>query len=193
MIKIPKQSGFTLVEVLVVIAVLSVMGVFMTDIFFRSLRASSKSQILSEMKKNGQVALGRLEKEIRSSDAIVCLSTDTVVIDSQGAYTRYRFVPASTNVNSNITYDQPSRDIANPCAAESPMAVNSPVLTNTDELNGVSIAIPSGSNYGFGRSQQAGFKDVVTIKFDVNPGAKVPAVISSQIDPLTLMTTVVLR
>lgn len=185
------NRGFTLVELLVVIAIISVMGVFMTDIFFRSLQASNRAQILSQIKQNGQTAMEKMEKDIRDADAVVCHSTDTIMIDMKGVYLRYRFIPqVAVSTNGMIKSDNPPRDTLNPCVsgASPQVEASTQTLTNSNPLNGVSI-----KNGRFERSQQAGFKDTVTIKFDIYPAINVPTQIYSQITAVTLTTTVVLR
>lgn len=167
----------------------------MTDIFFRSLQASNKTQILTQMKQNGQTAMEKLEKNIRDSDAVVCVgpssspTKDTVVIDSKGIYNRYKFIsPVGAISNGVIQLDQPDKSTLTPCDNYVAPFTNLQSLTNKNLLSGVSIR-----NGSFTRSQQAGFKDTVTIKFDLFPAVGVPSQISSQINPVTLTTTVVLR
>ena len=62
-----KGSGFTLPELLVVIAVLSLLGILSLTIFIRSLRANNKSQILLTIKQNGQTAMNTMSKAVRDS------------------------------------------------------------------------------------------------------------------------------
>src|SRR5687768_12900301 len=66
------QLGFTLVEMLVTIAILALMGAVMTEVFVRTLRANNKAQVLSIMKQNGQTALETMDKIVRNATAIHC-------------------------------------------------------------------------------------------------------------------------
>src|SRR5687767_3480485 len=87
-----KNRGFTLVELLVVIGVLSIFGVLILNIFTRTLRGSNKSQILSVMKQNGQLSLEIIDKTVRGSDRVICTTSNTLVVVKNGSYTRFRFL-----------------------------------------------------------------------------------------------------
>lgn len=113
-----KTPGFTLVELLVVMAILSLLGTLAVTIFVRTLRANNKSQIILTIKQNGQTALDTLDKNIRNSDSIVCVSNEisdtppikgrTVVFDKGGSFTRYRMVLAVADAtNGYIVQDNP--------------------------------------------------------------------------------------
>lgn len=201
-----KPKGFTLAEILVVIGVLSIVGVLVLTIFTRSLRGSNKSQILASIKQNGQSVLENMDKLIRSSDNVACVSSDTLAVVKNGEYTRFRFLPPNINnpakgsclsTNGCITADKviqppppaPESDlrlfINNLCIGPS----QSPqILTDTNPQTGVSL-----ENGSFSRSQQPGSKDVVTIKFNLLPGKKAPQAVAGQIDAVTFETTIQLR
>lgn len=97
-----KTYGFTLVELLVVMSVLAIAGVFILNIFTSSLRGSNKSQILGVIKQNGQGVLDTMDKTVRDADNVVCpffLSSadttafsNTLVTVKDGIYTRYRLL-----------------------------------------------------------------------------------------------------
>lgn len=211
------KKGFTLIEMLVVIAVLSIAGFLVLTIFSNALRGNNKSQILSSIKKNGQSVLEALDKNIRNSDNVVCItpSGDTIVLVKEGIYTRFRYIPAN-NTNTATAYGncgsnngcilkafpiqpQPPAEnsiiqtfINNVCT--DPMGSDSTtpqVLTDTDEQTGVSIQ-QSSTNI-FTRNQAAGFKETVTVRFKAAPPVGAPSSVSGQIDPVEFATTVGLR
>ncbi len=105
-----KKNGLTLVEVLVVMAVLSITGIFILNIFSQSLKGSNKTQILGVIKQNGQAVLDTMDNTIRNADNVVCpyfISGDTaysytLVTVKDGIYTRYRLISADAN-NTNTT------------------------------------------------------------------------------------------
>lgn len=193
------KKGFTLVELLVVIAILAIAGGLVVAIFTSSLRGSNKSQIVSNIKQNGQSVLENMDKTIRNADAVVCLSSSgsTLVIVQNGAFTRYRFTVPTSMANGFIEQDNPLQptppaleaDITlftdNVCSDPVPGAN---ILTDTDPQTGVSA-----ENGLFTRSKQAGSKDSVTIKFDLSPGISAPQAVAGQIDPVVFQTTVQLR
>ena len=204
-----KKKGFTLVEMLVVISVLSVIGVLILIIFQRTLRGANKSQILSSIKQNGQAVLEMMDKTIRNAENVVCpaipsgstlASSTGLVIERAGQYTRYRFVAATTSVNGQIKQDGPTKQkvgdrdetdtefINRICNIADPLSSQALILTDTNLQTGVSL-----ENGSFIRNRQFGFRDVVSIQFDLRPGQGAPQAVAGQIDPVTFQTTVQLR
>ncbi|MCL4366051.1 prepilin-type N-terminal cleavage/methylation domain-containing protein [Patescibacteria group bacterium] len=129
--KMIDHYGFTIAEVLVVIAIIAIIGTIMVTTFSNTLRGSNKAQIISAIKQNGQSALENMDKNIRNADNLVCNSSspscsglgDTVVVVQNGTYTRYRIAlssavsgmaPAScigTGANGCIIWDNPAKQI----------------------------------------------------------------------------------
>lgn len=189
-----KPDGFTIIEVLVTIAIVAVVGTMLTGIFTFTLRGSGKSRILSNIKQNGQAVLGIMDESVRNADNVVCASSKTLVIVKKGIYTRFRFIPPSSGVNGVIKSDHPVKGasqtpgqfISAVCLAADPMT-NEKILTDNNLLTGISV-----ENGSFIRSSEEGYKDQVTIKFDLKAGiGNSPAL--SQIEPVTFQTSVQLR
>lgn len=192
-----RKNGFTLVEMLVVMSVLSIVSVFILNIFTRSLRGSNKSQIIGTIKQNGQSVLDAMDKTVRNADNIVCVSNPatTLVVVKNGIYTRYRFL------NDFIQQDNPAKQIDSQtnkeetdsalvnriCATDDPM-LQPVILTDTKTQTGVSVA-----NGLFTRDRATGFKDQLTIKFDIRPGVGAPQAVAGQIDSVSFQTTIQLR
>lgn len=198
------KKGFTLVELLVVMAVLSIFGILILTIFTNSLRGGNKSQIIGVIKQNGQAVLETMDKTVRNSDNVVCpmpAATDTLIVVKNGIYIRYRFIDPAPPANGFIQQDNPVKEIdpvtgeeyADPafinkvCAPVDPM-LNPVILTDTNSQTGISVA-----NGLFTRDRSAGFMDQVTIKFDIGPGVGAPQAVAGQIDPVTFQTTISLR
>lgn len=194
------NQGFTLAEILVVIAVLSILGLLVVTIFSRTLRGSNKSQILSAIKQNGQAILGTMDKTIRDSDNLVCISSNpdnTIVIVRNGIFTRYRFVPDSTGLNNGVVWiDNPIQGtqetdprlfINRVCNPSDPLT-GAQTFSDTNPQSGVNVL--SGS---FSKSVKAGFRDIITIEFTLGPGIEAPKAVAGQIDPATFHTTIELR
>ncbi len=226
-------QGFTLIEMLVVISILSVVGVLILNIFTRTLRGGNKTQIIGTIKQNGQSILENMDKTIRSSDNVVCPTItppatssglDTLVVVKNGVYTRYRFIsPNSTDitygdcksVNGCILQDNPTKQnvdtnpprqetdpefITSVCNVGSlmPRTTLSPVtiISDTNPQTGISvdcIAPDCNANPIFKRDRSSGYRDQVTIKFDLWPGKEVSSAVAGQIDPVTFQTTIQLR
>lgn len=188
------KNGFTLAEVLVVIAVMAVIGTFLLAIFSSTLRGSNKSQILSSIKQNGQAVLEKIDKEVRRADNIICVSNDgsTLVIFKSKIYTRFRFIPPASSSNGIIAQDNPVQPTDNQelflnNACYDPL-INPVVLTDNNPRSGVSV-----ENGSFIKDKPPGFQDQVTIKFDLEAGVEVPPVIADGVGSVTFQTTVQCR
>lgn len=209
-----KKKGFTLVEMLIVISILSVVGVLILTIFTRTLRGGNKSQIIGVIKQNGQSVLEVMDKTVRNADNLVCpvvigsatsASSQNLVVVKNGVYTRFRFINPVTSPAANglIQQDNPAKqnvEGSNPLREETdsefrdrvcqiidtmPQAV---ILTDTNNQTGVSVE--SGL---FTKDKSAGFKDQVIIKFNLNHGVEAPSAVAGQIEPVSFQTTVNLR
>ncbi|MBI2040333.1 prepilin-type N-terminal cleavage/methylation domain-containing protein [Candidatus Microgenomates bacterium] len=193
-----RRKGFTLMEVLVVITVLSIIGVLMLVIFTRTLRGSNKSQAVLAIKQNGQAVLETMDKTIRNAESLVCISSDpdnTIVVrGGTGNYTRYRFVPDISGItNGSILQDNPSRgeteteqQFSERVCDPTDSMIQAQVLTDTQTATGVSVV--SGSF-----KQDTGPKDIVTVTFVLKPAVRAPPAVVGDIDPITFQTTILLR
>lgn len=203
------NKGFSLAEILVVIAIMAIAGTMLVAIFSSTLRGSNKSQILASIKQNGQAALDKIDKTIRNSDNVVCVTPDkkTLVVEKNGTYSRFRFIAPGSD-NGLIKQDNPVQSSTQTliaftnqiCLDADPLTTVPPsiVLTDTNSQSGVSVncfgATPDcTTNPIFSRSSAAGFKDQVTVRFNLWPGVGAPSAVAGQIDPVTFQTTIQLR
>lgn len=186
------KRGFTLVEILVVISILTVMGVILTEIFFRSIRGSAKAEMTSRIKQNGQTALETIDKTLRSADGIICTNTDSSVVlfVKSGVYTRYTYNVATPTINGSLSTDYPN---SGDCAAPTVSQTYLTDVGSNDPKTGVSVSATAGTNGVFTRAKQAGVKDIITISFDIGVPIGLPAYLKQQIDPSSFQTTVGLR
>lgn len=196
-----KKYGFTLIEVLVVIGVLSLIAVLILTIFSRSLRGNNKAQILSAIKQNGQSVLENIDKTIRGSDNVVCPATSgsTLVVRSGGIYTRYRFtddgkIKQDNPVKQDVENSDPPRQetdaelVNRVCTFDILMPPEAVILTDTNTKTGVLV-----ENGLFERNKSAGFSDQLKVKFDLSPGEGAPEAVAGQIDAVSFETTIQLR
>lgn len=88
-----KRSGFTLIELLVVVAIFGVIGTIATVTLFSLLRGASKTEIIKEVKQNGDYALSVMETKIRNStiDDVNCIgmANNLIIKNNDGTYTTY--------------------------------------------------------------------------------------------------------
>lgn len=202
-IKPLNSSAFTLVEILVVIAVVSIVGTILAAIFINTLRGGNKSQILALIKQNGQAVLENMDKTIRGADNVVCSSStgNTLVVVKNGCYTRYRFK------DSQIWQDNPQPDSSTSCITNPPSPTpkdiktfTNDVCTDSDPMNSPNILTDINPQSGvsvsaglFTRSAQPGLKDSITVTFTLDHGISAPASVAGQIDPVVFTTTIGLR
>ena len=206
------KKGFTLAELLVVIGVVAVMGLILTEVFSRSLRGGNKSQIIAGIKQNGQAALELMDKTIRASDQVVCpvlaqtgsAADDVIAVVEDRNYTRFRFISATLTANAHIVVDYPIPVVSPPepeelfllniCSNSDHASSARVPITDTNVKSGASVTsanFPSPNI--FKRDKKAGYKDVLTVSFNLGPGQDAPSAIAGQIDPVTFTTTVELR
>lgn len=192
-----KLKGFTLIEILVVIALLSVFGTLILTIFTRTLKGSNKAQIIGVIKQNGQAVLENMDKTIRNADDVVCVSNldppgPTIVINKNGVYTRYRFIKANPyEANGYIQQDNPAKpppERTESVLCQDLMDTSATIITDNHLQTGVSI-----TNATLKKEAKSGFKDIITIQFEVAAGEKAPEAIRGQIDAVSFQTTVQLR
>lgn len=187
------NRGFTLAEMLVVVAGIALIGMIITEVFYRSVRASNRATIQGTIKQNGLSTLEIMDKIIRGSDDILCpVSTgNTIVIRKDGIYSRYRFkIEAGVN-NGSVIMDNPVPALADLNLPDSVCAdIMSTVSTLTDTNPKTGVSVITGQ---FTRNNSSGFKDTVTINFSLKPAVNTPAAIASQISPVDFNTTIELR
>lgn len=71
------QSGFSLIEMLVVIFVFSLLAILLTQSLTLTLRSTKKSDSIIESRENIQFALNVMERQIRNARGLTCPAPDT--------------------------------------------------------------------------------------------------------------------
>ena len=71
--------GFTLLETLIAVTVVAAVGTLIVQVFFTTTRSNTKTEILKEVKQNGDSALELISRMVRNSSGIqnICDSTTT--------------------------------------------------------------------------------------------------------------------
>jgi prepilin-type N-terminal cleavage/methylation domain-containing protein len=75
-----RKSGYTLIEILIVIGILGIVAVIGSNMFFAILRNTAKSQILAEVKQNGNYALSVMSRMIRNARSIDACPGDSITL-----------------------------------------------------------------------------------------------------------------
>ncbi len=181
-----KSTGFSLIEVLVTVTILTIIGVAISTIVTRSFQGNSKTELIGNVKQNGQAALAIMEKDIRESDTVVCPISGTsnlitVLTKNQGIYIRFTMVPEANNTNGAIYKDTFTFQFL-PASPDKLCDLNVFALNNQgtqtalidfNSKSGISLKNVSGN--GFTVVKNAGFKDTVKVQFDLGPSTTNPA------------------
>jgi prepilin-type N-terminal cleavage/methylation domain-containing protein len=102
------QKGYTLVELLTVIGILSVIGVIVLSVLFITLRGTEKSNALEIVRQNGDAALSQMVKDIRYAKTLEtpgscspATTTSSVTIISLNDSGRTTYSCTGTTIASN--------------------------------------------------------------------------------------------
>lgn len=116
-------EGFTLLEMLVVISIVSVIAVFGVGVLSTVLNGGSKTAIISEIKQNGNYVMENMSRYIRNAISISsCPGNNTLSLVQPD--------------NSVVSFSVLSEDGVN---FNNRIASNSSTLTNGDRKNGVNV------------------------------------------------------
>jgi prepilin-type N-terminal cleavage/methylation domain-containing protein len=182
-----KLKGFSLIEVLVTVTILTIVGVAISTIVTRSFQGNTKTELIGNVKQNGQAALAIIEKDIRDSDTVVCPSSGTsnvitLLTKNQGQYIRFTMIPESGNTNGAI-YKETFIFQTLPVASDQLCILTSvpldyqpanpkSALIDFNSKSGISLKNVNGN--GFTVVKNAGFKDTVKVLFDLGPATSNP-------------------
>lgn len=199
-----ESNGFTLIEILVVIALLGVLGVILTNILSQVLRGQNKINTINLVKQNGQVILDQLSNEIRSAEKIVCigkssaLPEDTIVLFKAGNYTRFRFVqPVSNSISGNIEKKVFTINDITEATTDDQLCGTANLSGENIQLsfltNGISVYYDGAEipKKIFDRQIKASFPDLVSIRFRAGQDIKSKTAESTVSDEGVLFTTAV--
>lgn len=88
-----KNSGLSLIEILVVIGIFAILGVLTTRSVVLTLTGGKKTETLIKVRENLDYALGIIERQLRNADSITdCTNTNTLSIsykDQEGVTTSF--------------------------------------------------------------------------------------------------------
>lgn len=72
-----KQSGFTLLEIMVSIGIVAIVGVLISQVFFTTTRSNAKAELLKNIKQNGDFSVGLMGQIMRNANTITTACTET--------------------------------------------------------------------------------------------------------------------
>lgn len=127
------KKGYTLIELMLVIALLALTAGVTGDIIISLIRSYSKTQVANEIEQNANFVSLKLEKELRNAAKVVSASGNSVYFnDSQNNLICY-------NLSSGVM----QRALDSTVGATSCNS-NYVDLTNNDVVGGVTVTCPSG-------------------------------------------------
>lgn len=176
---IKKTAGFSLVEVLVSITILTILGVGISAIVNRSFRGNTKTELIGNVKQNGQSALAIIEKDIRESDTVVCPSSGTANVlallsKSAGKYIRISMMPETSQngalYREELVFQSAPATISSLCDLNSyPLNFQNSQISLLDTGSKTAVSLKNLSGNGFTVTKNSGFKDTVKVQFDLGP------------------------
>ncbi len=175
-----RKNGFSLIEVLVTVSILTIIGVAISTIVTRSFQGNTKTELIGNVKQNGQAALAIIEKDIRDSDTVVCpLSGTSTIITlltkTEGQYIRFSMIPESGSNNGAIyreifTFQYLPASADQLCnLATFPLDIQSTQTDLIDFNSKSAVSLKNVSGTGFTVVKNPGFKDTVRVQFNLGP------------------------
>lgn len=100
------NAGFTLIELLIVVVIFGIIGIIASNTLFALLRSATKTEILKEVKQNGEYATSVMEQRIRNAIDVVTTTypcdaseqTGLEIINPDDTHTIYSCVDVGTPV-----------------------------------------------------------------------------------------------
>lgn len=187
------SSGFTLVELLVVIGVLGVVTgtalLFLTSI----LRGSNQARIVAEVKQNGQIVLDSIDRKIRNAQGI------RAIVPPAGSASAIELVLNEGNL-SLACFNPVSSPAQNGWIGVSSFPGGPYIsLTNKDEVDGINIICdwdltsPGVDTFVFLGTVTDPYPQVVKVNFKVKQAVNAPTRADFQIIEQLFSTTISLR
>ncbi|MBI2022444.1 prepilin-type N-terminal cleavage/methylation domain-containing protein [Candidatus Daviesbacteria bacterium] len=146
--KIKHCGGFTLIETIVTVILISIIGTIISGVTLRVLNSTKKSETISALRQNGQSALSQITEQLRKADAMVCSDFKVVTLkDEKGVFIRYFFAEPTETQNGTIKRDYPETndqavtpfDTDKFCNLVESLPSDPIELSKSDNLQGVSI------------------------------------------------------
>lgn len=101
-----RQSGFTLLEMLVVTGLIALLGVVFSSSFFSILKGTSKATVTTEVRQNGDYALSVMEQLIRNAKPTPsCGGSFVTITGNDGGVTTFA---CTTGVGGKLTSNSSS-------------------------------------------------------------------------------------
>ena len=121
-----KSDGFTLVELLVVIAVLGILAGMGASIFMTIYQSYNKTRLTNQIRSEGERVIEDVEREVRNGQDVTLSGSDLQVARTDGSTVVYHFEPQHAGPT--------------PARGNGYIAKNGASLTSNDLTNGVNVS-----------------------------------------------------
>lgn len=107
-----KRFAFTLIELLMVVAILGLVMVAITQLLARVISSSGKSAATQSVKENGQFAISTMEKTVRKAKSVGCSGTPlsgivTAIVPETAGDVTYTFARSGTTLAKTVNPPNP--------------------------------------------------------------------------------------
>lgn len=158
-----RRHGFTLLETLVSIGVVATVGALIAQVFFTTTRTNTKTELLKDVKQNGEYAVDLMTRLIHNSLQVA--PADCSPTGSTQQYIDIENPDGNTTQFGCLDYDDHVNPAVSRIASVSAMTGSTDYLTSSNvTLGGTSCADPTNS-LQFTCTSYADQAPVVTIQF----------------------------
>lgn len=81
------NAGFSLLEMVVALAIISGISVVLSQVFLTTVRTNTKTEVIKDLKQNGDVALEAITRAVQSAKSITCDSATSLTVVNADATT----------------------------------------------------------------------------------------------------------
>jgi len=98
-----RRSGFTLIEIIVVVGILGIIMIMGSNLFFSILRGSTKTKILQLVKQNGDYAISVMGRMIRNARSVSGSGSSITIVNPDGRPTTFSCSDLDANGANEIS------------------------------------------------------------------------------------------
>lgn len=92
------HRGFTLLEMLVSIAIVAIVSIILSQVFISTLRTNTKTELLKDIKQNGELTFETMVRAVQNADDVICSDSKTLVVTDTSGNTTF-----TCGLNGSIT------------------------------------------------------------------------------------------